>query len=361
MKREISRNLKPYFDEKTQFQYYDEYMKDAKQSRNIDDKFICLKGFASSIPLVGTATFGTEYLGGGFYFRFNGKGIVVDPGIGFVTLMHRNNIFIDDIDVVIVTHNHLDHNCDLNTLASLLYDYNRYKSREVEFFSKFFKNSDKTHRIEWYLDDASIRMSSGNLDESRIHKLSDLVNETGIHLTDTVTLKVFRTEHIRECKDTYGIILEFCKTGEISRWGYTSDTSYFPELSAQLELCDIGILNISDVYPKDVTGEKAKHSHLGFDGCKNMLDHVKWKVAFISEFCCMNGDYRHEIIRDLRSAIDNHDVLVFPAEKGLCVSIMGETIRCNFCGQDEDLYKIQCIKPKEEFEEVNYICKDCIM
>lgn len=63
--------------------------------------------------------------GGGFYFRWHGLGIAVDPGIGFITSMHEHQIFIDDIDVIIVTHAHIDHNGDVRGLASLPYEFNK--------------------------------------------------------------------------------------------------------------------------------------------------------------------------------------------------------------------------------------------
>lgn len=72
-------------------------------------------------------------MGGGFYFRYKGHGVAVDPGIGFTLLMHRNNIFIDDIDSVIVAHSHLDHNSDVGILSALKYDYNRNRAGNAVF------------------------------------------------------------------------------------------------------------------------------------------------------------------------------------------------------------------------------------
>lgn len=156
--RDVPEYIKPYFDEASQFQHYYEYEKSNRLRRDIEDKFICLKGFSSSTPVINSAAFGRECLGGGFYFRYKGFGIAVDPGIGFTSLMHRNNIFIDDIDTVIVTHSHLDHNCDVGVLSALKYDYNRNKSREREFFEEFFDcNKDKPHRITWYMDEETIK------------------------------------------------------------------------------------------------------------------------------------------------------------------------------------------------------------
>ena len=44
--------------------------------------------------------------------------------------MHKNGIYINDIDIVIITHDHLDHNADAKVISSLLYDLNNYKSAD---------------------------------------------------------------------------------------------------------------------------------------------------------------------------------------------------------------------------------------
>ena len=108
-KRIIPEYLEQYFPARTQLQYYLDYEKHAKQSRSIENTFICLKGFSSATPFFRSSTFNRPGLGGGFYFRWQGVGVAVDPGIGFMSLMHEHSIFIDDIDVVIVTHAHIDH------------------------------------------------------------------------------------------------------------------------------------------------------------------------------------------------------------------------------------------------------------
>lgn len=360
MEREITKELLPYFSEKTQYQYYDEYKKKIKSVRNIENKFICLKGLASSTPLIGSIAFGMEKLGGGFYFRFNGKGIVVDPGIGFVTLMHQNNIFIDDIDVVIVTHNHLDHNADVRAIASLLYDYNRNKSRAVEFFDDFFSVNKMKHNIEWYLDDATYEMANSELDKGSYNKLSAFLPDTSYDILEGIKIRVFNTDHIKNCKNTYGLVLEFYEDNEVYKWGYTSDTKYFENLNQYLNGCDVCILNISDIYPKDIKGLVAKNSHLGFDGCINILKECTFNVALISEFCCMNGDYRHEIVKSMRKYV-SQDVSIFAAEKGMSVSIDGKSMYCSRCGKDELFKDIKCVRPRNEFEELEYICHDCLI
>ena len=177
--RNIPEYIKQYFNEPTQFNGYYEYEKNIRERRNVENQFLCLKGFSSSTPIVNSATTGREIYGGGFYFRYRGHGIVVDPGIGFVTQMHRNKVFIDDVDTVIVTHAHLDHNCEVGSIASLLYDYNKNRNKDIDFFSYFFgcKLKEK-HSITWFMDQETIDAYKTQLGDDQVHNLEECCGDS---------------------------------------------------------------------------------------------------------------------------------------------------------------------------------------
>lgn len=361
----IPEYLQDYFNEEPQFHYYDEYKKHVSQFRKIDERFVCLKGFSSSTPIVNSVAFDEGSSGGGFYFRINNVGVVVDPGIGFVSLMHKYNIFIDDIDIVIVTHDHIDHNCDVNVISSLLYDYNRNQSKEL-FLSSLLVEPyvEKMHHIEWYLDNSTIIKTKNILENKYVHSLKDLVgNSTSIFNSDSskILLESFITKHIRDSDDSYAIKLTFTDGIHIMKWGYTSDTAYFPELGSFLNDCDSLLLNISDIYVKDVRGDKPKKSHLGFNGCVELLTNTHPQVALVSEFCCTNGDYRHEIVRALRERIETENTIILPADVGCKVSVNISTIECSLCKRDTDIHNIRILHPLNEFNKMQYICPHCLL
>lgn len=357
--RDVPEYIKPYFDEASQFQHYYEYEKSIRFRRDIDDRFICLKGFSSSTPVINSATFGRECLGGGFYFRYKGHGIAVDPGIGFTSLMHRNNIFIDDIDTVIVTHSHLDHNCDVGVFSALKYDYNRNKTRERSFFESFFDCSiAKPHRITWYMDEETIKSTQSILKDDVVHPLSECCDGNSILLSESIKLFAIKTKHVKGSDKTYGIKLCFDSDTATHEWGYTSDTCFFEELGQFFRNVSILIFNISDIYLSDVEGRKPKHSHLGFDGSINLLEKAMPRTALASEFCCTNGDYRHEIVKALRKFSNVH---VFPSDPGLTMDIEGNFIKCSLCGKNTLVDRIQTAHPEKEFGSIQYICPDCLL
>ena len=357
--RDIPRDIEPYFDEVSQFKHYCEHEKNCKRYRDIEDKFICLKGFSSSTPLFNSAAFGTECLGGGFYFRYNGHGIVVDPGIGFISLMHRNNIFISDIDTVIVTHAHLDHNCDVLKLSAMEYDYYRTKDRERSFFKRFFQgNHSAPKKINWYMDEDTIRSTHEILEESSVHTLSECCDGHAVHLVDdNIVLRAIRTEHIKDNCMTYGIKLSFISNSVEYKWGYTSDTRFFSELGQFFKDSQVLIFNISDIYPSDVEGRKSKRAHLGFDGSLQLLQATQPPLALVSEFCCTNGDYRHEITRALRT---HSGICILPSDPGLMISIGDKEVTCSLCGKSASGNDIKVAHPVKEFGDIQYICPHCL-
>lgn len=357
--RQIPQDIAPYFDEVSQFHHYCEHEKNCRMYRNIEDRFICLKGFSSSTPLFNSAAFGTECLGGGFYFRYNGHGIVVDPGIGFISLMHRSKIFIDDIDTVIVTHSHIDHNCDVWKLSAIQHDYYRTKARERAFFDKFFKCSPQTSkRIRWYMDEQTIRSTREILAGNPVYELSKFCDGHEIQLDRNIVLHAIRTRHIKGSDETYGIKLDFVSNASVYKWGYTSDTCFFDELGQFFKDSQVLIFNISDIYPSDVEGRKAKCTHLGFDGSLRLLNAAQPQIAVASEFCCTNGDYRHEIIKALR---EQAGVCVFPSDTGLVMDIASQKIICSLCGRDIPANNVRVVHPIKEFGDIQYVCPQCLL
>jgi hypothetical protein len=67
-----------------------------------------------------------DVLGGGNFLRWKGKGTIIDPGVSFLRLFQLYTDYgFGDIDMVLATHDHLDHCQDLVTLISLLRSFNK--------------------------------------------------------------------------------------------------------------------------------------------------------------------------------------------------------------------------------------------
>lgn len=353
--------LEDYFLKESQMHHYNVRMKSIGEHVDLKNKVLCLKGFSSSTPTIHSLAFESECSGGGLYVNYKGIGIVIDPGLEFLNSMHKQGIYINDIDVVFITHDHLDHNADSEQISSLLYDYNKYIVKKHKIAETVFNvNRKENHSIKWIVDDSTGR------------KLEDKIGEY-THLSDEITTEheisvkglkfkysVIRTQHIKGSNDTYGIKLIFPYGDEYSL-GYTSDTSFFPELSEFFSGVNMLIFNVSDIYKKDVKGVQDKHSHLGYNGSLKLLKATNPSLAIASEFCCTNGDFRMNFINTITTELKkNKNIKVIPGEIGLTVSLPENKLKCSICGKATSVEQMKILKPETEFGKFKFLCGHCI-
>lgn len=101
-------------------------------------EFVCLRRYSSFFPFLPRPS-AFDVLGGGYLFRVYGDskntpngwyskqsplGIAIDPGPNFIDNLYRAEFSLEDIDMIIVTHDHPDHMSSLDPLLSLI----QYKS-----------------------------------------------------------------------------------------------------------------------------------------------------------------------------------------------------------------------------------------
>ncbi len=104
-------------------------------------EFICMRRYSSAFPLLPRpSTF--RALGGGYFVRLHGDkpkpdkpapapfGIVIDPGVDFIENLYRTGYSLSDIDMIIVTHDHVDHLGSLDPLLSLLHAHSLLREKQ---------------------------------------------------------------------------------------------------------------------------------------------------------------------------------------------------------------------------------------
>lgn len=352
--------LENYFLMPPQMHYYQQSMRSAKEHFHLRDRFLCLKGFSSSTPTIHSIAFDSECTGGGLYINYKGIGIVIDPGLGFVNSMHKYGIFINNIDVVIVTHDHLDHNADAKVISALLYDLNNYNKRKSKIVKEVFElDKVKEHTITWIVDGCTGRNLKSNV--SNIKLLSNFCKNKKqlIKNNKDIKLAAIHTKHISDNPETYGIKL-FLNYDETLTIGYTSDTAYFQELTAFYEKSDILVFNVSDIYKKDVKGIKNKSSHLGYNGSLKLLQNTNPSIAIASEFCCTNGDFRIDFSNVLSEEVRNsNNTSIIPGEVGLNIFMPQKRIECSRCRKLTSIEHIIILAPKKEYGKIQYSCRHC--
>lgn len=75
-------------------------------------------------------------VGGGYFINWKGKGIVIDPGFDFLDNFFKENLIIDNIDAVIITHAHIDHCNDFESLLTLIYEFNENIENQKNYRKK---------------------------------------------------------------------------------------------------------------------------------------------------------------------------------------------------------------------------------
>lgn len=120
-----------------------------------------LKGFSSSTPFFYSALKDGFYKSpikrGGFFLKWRGYGLVIDPGINFMENMHQNGLSLKDINGIIFTHDHIDHNGDLMTIDDLASQFGR---TDIELLA-----DKRTFKSSWHYDSW----------KDRIHMLDGLI------------------------------------------------------------------------------------------------------------------------------------------------------------------------------------------
>ena len=131
--------------------YYWEHCGSMKKIKKFNNRLIVLKGMSSSTPAMLNSAFNTQnFHGGGLYINWKGFGIVIDPGYHFVEAMHNTGLTVMDVNAVIITHEHIDHNNDMRILEDL-----------NQSLARFTKEKDREHKISWYLDEATYSLVEG--------------------------------------------------------------------------------------------------------------------------------------------------------------------------------------------------------
>lgn len=359
-------------------------------NKSYNGHLLMLKGMSSSSPQLYNSILASHiFTCGGIYIRWNDIGIAIDPGQGFVENMYKHNLYVQDIDVVVITHFHIDHTGDIRLIDDLnrningvVYDFESVDDEEI--YKEYYK---PTHMIKWYVDK--------DTGQYYMNRLSSLINEIkivepneniGIH--EGIKMNTFHTDHVKIGKieraqdhsivmnennmpkveeyfsdKTFGICLELeLKDGNFSRVGYSSDTMYSDKIVSGLLKCDYVIANISGIYKDDFLMISPKKAHLGYLGCVQLMKKIKPKIMIISEFWNGTTDSRMDICRELEKEFisdTTHETKVLPGEIGLDIDLLDYSVRCNVCGRFSHIKDSHQVVAKNELGKLLILCDNC--
>jgi uncharacterized Fe-S cluster-containing radical SAM superfamily protein len=258
--------------------------------------------------------------GGGMFLHWNGKGIVIDPGVDFLKNFFAHGFSVADIDAIICTHAHDDHTAEVEGILSLVYG-RRHKA----------KKSDQT--IQLVFNQGTTRKFAGwiNLKEPYISSWITLTpdgNGSWHSLSDSIRILPTRAFHDEKLSTKYPMGLVFDLTdsaGQAVRLWYTGDTGFFnrdddarsdPErVSDQIKdlmPIDLMIANIGSVreeeflpltHPDGVDSLSPRffyNHHLGLNGILSVVREVRPTTTIVTEFGEEFSSFRRDIVEILR-------------------------------------------------------------
>ncbi len=307
------------------------------QKREIDEQtnntLYILKRWNSATPSYPLAD---ESFGGGYFLVWNKLGIAIDPGYDFLELLYREKFYPRNIDLVIITHAHDDHCCDLEALFSTLHKLSQgwvqHKIDLIVSEGAYIKYG-RLLAISEKLVQAKIMKQNDDIDPS---KLSGKTYELTVHAT--------RTQHNErpwmENNTGYGLLLTLNNASGIPlRIGLTSDTKYFDGIDQQFPKVDLLIEHIGKI--------GISENHLCHIGCMELAAkcNTSPKLIIVSEFGEEQKGMRETICRIIESTINAQSqglpkIPVLAADIGLTIRLPELKIYCRDTKQFEPYVQV---------------------
>jgi len=322
-----------------------------------------LKGWGSAVPLL----LGGEGAcrGGGYFLKFNGKGLAVDPGHDFLRNFHGQEFHLRELDAVLVSHNHPDHTHDLKSIDDVKYEMRASSKKKPKPYWLVLDNDTDRRTEEWTRDPKDFRKPPIRIDANRQHDTVNLNEEADLPFN----IQSFKAEHTKDVPNAVGYRVSCLKDKKaVLTIGFSCDTKYFSDLCNEDNLggCDILVAHMSQpTIPelKDPDNAEFKENHLGYRGTIELIKGCKPKLTIVSEFWAGLDDARILLLQGLRKRCKTSNIL--PGGVGLLVKVtcepMSFQILCTNCKEWTQHEKIKVGSPSTSFGPLNYLCPDCCL
>ncbi len=195
---------------------------------------------------------------GGMWLKLDGVNILIDPGPGSLIRMFEFGFEPEDINIIVISHRHLDHTADLNTVLEA-------------------STRSGTKPIDMLV--APVDVVEGE-DPILLKYLRKGIKEIAILSEDKEffyrDLKIKAViKHIHTYAETYGIEI----ADKNKKFVYVACGKFFDEmLTAYPKNADLEVLNTTFYKPKP------NYTHLSAEDVKKMLNEHKPKKAIITHF-----------------------------------------------------------------------------
>lgn len=299
----------------------------------------------------------------GFFIRWNGKGIVINPGRHFLENFQQQGLHILDIDYVVITREHHEAYADIQAIYALNKQLN--------------KNSSEIHVIHYYLAQHAYKSLSHLLkpnfkqERDTLHCLELFVDSPDVEridLDDEIILNYFAlASHTATTAPTgaLGIQLELNPAPQNTqgiRIGYISGGPWTPSLASHLGACDLLITGFGSTNPNDYHGQKLTDHCLGFLGTCSLIKELSPRLVLCSEFSGADGDIRLEIVKLLRQHCSENAAAspaILAADQGMLINLKRLQVQCSIEKTWVDPFEIRVTRTTGNFAPLQYLSPSC--
>ncbi len=351
------------------------YREQIKHRRALPDDFLCILIGSRTQELL-LSTENSRKASGGYFLRWNQKGIVINPGKGFMQHFYRNGLHIKDIDFVIVTQDHPDTYVDIHEIYELNYQLNRMTHQDLQVIH-YYLNPNAYQELSGKLkpnfkqERHTIHHLELFLDSPEIEKIS-LTPEINLFYFPLSPLEAMAQSHSQERlqKSSLGLRLELkgLNGKRSTQIGYLAGASWSPLIGQHLERCDVLIAGFGNTHANDYTRLSYTDGCLGYFGCYSLFEELAPKLMLCTEFGGREGDISLEIVKKLR-----HDLFkkrderfspspnILPGDTDLLLDLQQLKIRCSISETFVEPEKVRVTKSSPAFSRLHYLAPTCYL
>jgi tetratricopeptide (TPR) repeat protein len=333
---------------------YDEYLKKTP-AVSLPDDLTILRGWSSSVTLLEGSRDG-QWRGGGYFLKWRGHGLVIDPGFDFLDNFHDAGFHGTEISAVVVSHNHPDHNYDLISLDNLCYELFRKAPKPSktlfaldEDTAKTFPDDSPAHRgsaCKLTRADSERKRWLGGFDEKLPFTIEHFPVSHGSDVSHAVGLRI--RLHPENSNEPDIVV------------GYTGDGEFTDDLGKQLRGVDLLLAHVSQPDVAEFNDSSVlKKVHLGYNGLIRLIREAKPSLTLVGEFWAGLADLRLDLIAGIR--LRSGSPAVLPACLGLRLRLKDFTVRCTRSGKQVPAAMVKVAPPLKEFGELGYLSPDSII
>lgn len=312
---------------------------------------------------------------GGYFLRWNGKGIVINPGENFLKNFHSKGLHIKDIDFVIVTRNTPETYADVKEIYHLNMQLNKLSSEfQLIYYylnPKAYQDLSSTLKPNFKQERHTVLPLELFIDSPDVEKIELAPDITLHYFSNAKQEAYFQTASPDSVNHKYpsslGIKLELKSSHSTVKLGYLSGTGWSPLLSHYLGTCDILIAQFGNTSSADYNKNKYNESSLGYFGTYTLLEDVRPKILLCTEFGGQEGDIRLEAIQKMRHEHRQSKLqgrigsISLPGDNGLFLDLKTLQARCNLTHMLVDPQQIKVVKSTDAFGQLHYLSPHCLI